>query len=489
MKPLLEYGEILTELFCRLGYLWASVWFCKKYVGALKGSGGLLAALASGGWLLFHIMVRPYGISHIFLMTADHMIFAGLIILLFRGGWEKKLLAASVLMAVMTLTGNFWDSFLSCLVLMFRHGVQKIQEPFLNDREGGVIVCVSFCIVILAVVWLSKSLDSVFCPRPGRWYGALAIPLLGITGVTDVVNWGSANGVMVRSGGTMGLYYDQIFSHMEICVVTGLSMAAAGSYVSGMGRICLEQEKNSRYYAQIAVYKELERQHRQSERLRHDMKNHIIALSGLYGSREWEKMGEYLKTMEAQGLEGGKDVTGNRAVDALLYQKRQWAKREKVQWECDVRIPKEWGIQEFDLCVLLGNLLDNALEECGRLGHREEKGKGEECFVSVKAGVVKRCFLIEVKNSMDMWKAEERKGGSYWKQKMKVHMGEMGDDEGNGPGERVIGFSHKENPWEHGIGLLNVRDVVEKYNGVMNIETKDGSFVVSVLMPFSDDET
>lgn len=46
-----------------------------------------------------------------------------------------------------------------------------------------------------------------------------------------------------------------------------------------------------------------------------------------------------------------------------------------------------------------------------------------------------------------------------------------------------IGFTNKGNPEEHGIGLLNISDVVHKYNGVMNIEVQNGIFTISVLVP------
>ena len=69
---------------------------------------------------------------------------------------------------------------------------------------------------------------------------------------------------------------------------------------------------------------------------------------------------------------------------------------------------------------------------------------------------MKKCFLLEVKNSMDM--TEKYAGGTM----------------------------KKENPKEHGIGLLNVGDVVHKYNGVVNIEAGNGIFVISILMPLND---
>ncbi len=227
-------------------------------------------------------------------------------------------------------------------------------------------------------------------------------------------------------------------------------MAAAGFYVFGMNRIYLEQEKSGRYHAQIAVYKMMAEQYRQSERLRHDMKNHIIALSALSRHKKWEKIDDYLKKMEGIVLDTGGDLTGNKTVDALLYQKRKQAEEEKIKWECDVQMPKTCCINEFDLCVLLGNILDNALEACGRM-------QQEECrFIKIQAKAVKKCFLIEVKNSMDRTE------------------------------KFTEGYTHKGDLQEHGIGLLNVGDVVQGYHGVMNVEAKNGIFVISILVPFPD---
>ena len=144
------------------------------------------------------------------------------------------------------------------------------------------------------------------------------------------------------------------------------------------------------------------------------------------------------------------DMTGNKAVDALLYQKRKRAEEENVKWECDVQMPKECRINEFDLCVLFGNMLDNALEACGRIQ------KGECRFINIQAKTVKKCFLLEVKNSMDRTEKCED------------------------------GFTNKGDSQERGIGLLNVSDVVNKYNGVVNTEAEKGIFVISILMPFSD---
>ena len=450
MKQLLGCTDILIVAPFVLGYLWAADKFCKKILGASKRRERLFLILSFCGCLFSSILSRLYSSLYIFSVLLKPIFFMGLVVLLFRSDREKRILAASMLMVAVRLVTDLCGSFLSCLALSFLHIVKKIPEPFLEDWENGLLSGVSYCFVILTVYWMSKHLESVFYGKRRKWYVILAVPLLVLIIVYDVAGWGASNGIMVRSGGNMGLYYDQIFSHAGFFVLALLSMAATGFYVFGMNRIYLEQEKSGQYHSQIAVYKMLTEQYRQSERLRHDMKNHIIALSALSRNNEWEKINDYLKNMEDIALNAGGDITGNKAVDVLLYQKRKRAEEENIKWECDVQMPKERRINEFDLCVLFGNILDNALEACGRMQ------KGECRFINIQAKTVKKCLLLEVKNSMDRTE------------------------------KFTDGFTNKEDSQEHGIGLLNVGDVVNKYNGVVNVEAEKGIFVISVLMPLSD---
>lgn len=492
---------MIIEALCYAGYLLAAASFCGKYLGASDFCAlhdfdeshdfdkshkkeWLFFLLSLAGGLLVNMVNLWYPGMYILYSMLNHIIFIGLVLVLFRADREKKVLAASMLLVVRTLVVSFCESGLSCLALFLRHTITKVPEPFLHEREGILILCVSSAAAVWALCLVSKRAAPIFSSkmgkfssktgefsrkigkfswqagkfsgrsakfssRSGKWYIVLAVPLFLIVAVVDVANWGASNGIMIRSGGRMGLYYDQMFSHAEICVLTLLSMFAAGFYVFGMVRIDLEQRKSSRYHSQIAVYQMMAEQYRQTERLRHDMKNHIIALSGLYQSNEWGKMGHYLEHLESAGLEADGDLTGSKAVDALLYGKRQRAKKEAVKWECDVHIPHTSGIREFDLCIIFGNLLDNALEACERM-------PGERRFVKIQAKMVKKCFLLEIKNSMD--RAEKRQAG----------------------------FTCKDNPQEHGIGLLNVSDVVQRYNGAMKTEAEDGIFSVSILLPQKD---
>lgn len=411
----------------------------------------------------------------------NQIVFAGLVMALFPADRERKVLAASMLLAVRAMVTLFCESGLSCVLLFWRHLADKVSQPLLREWENALICCFSFAAAVCVLYGLSKRVAPIFFgeieeysrgdfpksgnnfprsrknfPRSRKWYITVAVPLLVLVLMLDVAEWGASNGIMIRSeGGRMGLYYDQIFSHVQVCVQTLLSMCAAGFYVFGMERIVEEQRRSFHYHAQAAVYKMMAEQYQRTERLRHDMKNHIIALSGLCKDKEWEKIGHYLKRLESAGLDEDGDLTGSKVVDALLCGKRQWAKKEKIRWECDVQIPRASGISEFDLCIIFGNLLDNALEACERMS-------GEGRFIHVQAGMAKTYFLLEIKNSTDStvsFDATEK---------------------------RKAGMTQKGNTIEHGIGLQNVSDVVDQYNGSMNIEVEDGIFTVAILLPRRD---
>lgn len=467
-------------ILCRLGYLWAAGRFCRKYLEISRVKEKIWMVVLLGGDILLNGLQNKFtDLPNILFTLGQHVVLIGSV-MMFRGGTEKKLLTGSILTTMTTLTGSFFTSLTACLVLVWKHNWHDIPAPFIEARDESLIICIMLLANMLAVYWLSRRQLSFFSIGNGsglkKGYIVLAMPLLAVTLVTDVANWGASHGVMVRSGGNMGLYYDQLFSHTEFLLLTALSMFAAGFYLFALDRIYLEQKKSSQYHARIAAYQMLEEQYSQMERLRHDMKNHVIALMGLLENGEWEKMGDYLESMRDSGGFGkAEEATGNRAVDALLHQKRQEAERRKIRWECDVQMPKPCCINEFDMCILFGNILDNAVEACERLRCRrplQEDGDEEgERFIHIRARSVKKCFLLEVRNSV---RPEEEYENGKSSQLSRGNMGERAVQGKGDAGRR------------HGIGLINIKDMVKRYDGVMNTEFQDGVFTISVLVPLEE---
>ena len=451
---------MLTSIILWACYTWAINKFCKKYFEITDVIEKLFIFLLFTTLLIADMIHIHYFIPHIFYALLSHIIIIGLVLLFFRADSGKKILAASVLIAIITMLGNFCDSLMCFLTLYMLHTIQGIPEPFLSDWHGYLITCIHIAAVTLTICGSAGRFESVFSGKTRQWYITAALPLLILITIIDVANWGASNGIMVISRESMGLYYDQLFSHAEIGTLAALAMFAAGFYLFGINRIDFEQRKSSQYQAQIVAYKMLDEQHLRAERLRHDMKNHVIALSGLLENKEYEKIGEYLQNMESSGrLESNEDLTGSRAVDAILYQKRTHVEQDNILWECDVQIPKACCVNEFDLCVLFGNLLDNAVEACVRQGTQAADAR----FISIHAGTVRNCFLLEIRNSTDAENAPDPMPARE--------------------NARMAWHTHKQNPGEHGIGLLNVHDVVEKYNGVIDMAASNGIFTVSVLIP------
>lgn len=397
--------------------------------------------------LLAFILNKTCQLPYILLALLHHVFFTGMIFLFLRKKPEEKILTASALIAAATLTSSFCESFLSCLFLLCLHIIRNIPVPFLGKWEMLLITCIQLIVKILSIYWMSGHLKTESFKETGRWHILLSVPLLSVTLIIDAANWSASYGIL-RSRADLSLYYEQLFNHAEMSVITALSLFAAGFCLFGTEKIWLEQQKNSQYHAQITAYRMLEEQYRQLERLRHDMKNHIIALSNLLEHQELEQAKDYLENMEQGGSLGAcEEITGNRTADALLYQKRNLALQKEIAWECDVQIPPACGIHEFDLCVLLGNILDNALEACEKLP------SGSDRFITVQSRMVKKCFFLEVKNSTDL------------------------------QNKNVFPPSGKRHSGTHGIGLLNIQDTVRRYQGTIDAEIHDGVFVISILLP------
>lgn len=439
-------GDFILFLFCYMGYIWTLYRFCKKYLNDLKIDRRVFIILLFVMEAVFNLN-GSVGTPYILRAMLSHMLFVGLFLIAFSDHAMKKFFAAMVLIAVKTLALNFGSSFFSCIVLACTNWITGGQVAYIEPWLEGVTGTAAYCLVILVQIVLRKKFTSVFNHKISSWYLMISVLLICIVTVVDIVNWGASNGIIVVSNANgavyWNVYYNQIFSHIGICLLTILSMCIAGGFIFFMNKIYLEQRQTEKYYSQIEFYKMLNEQYLQMERLRHDMKNHVLVLHGLWTRKEFEKAGNYLEKMMESGNIGGCDeVTGNQAVDALLYNKKKQAETFCVRWVCDVQIPRDCTIDTFDLCVLFGNLLDNAIKAC------EEQEDKEYRFVDIRAQQVKKCFLLVMKNGTIVEDAKQVK---------------------------------------QGIGFLNIYETVKKYDGTVKFKVENNVFEISILFPMNGD--
>ena len=135
----------------------------------------------------------------------------------------------------------------------------------------------------------------------------------------------------------------------------------------------------------------------------------------------------------------------NQEVDSLMNYMLNRAKTVLNHVNYEINIPKELAIRSFDLNVIVGNLLENAIESA-----EQSKERWLELFLNYERGML----FIRVRNSYD--NAIKRKGEIY--------------------------ITTKKEKRIHGIGLQNVKNVVDTYKGDMQISDKDNIFDVKIIL-------
>lgn len=442
MQMYQENYLFFISMLCYGGYAWLAGNFCKTHLAPKKGAGITFPILLFFSYISANAICQNS--SYLAGTAFFHAMLFGLVFLFFGGQTEKKLLAAAILDSGLNLVRELAGSaFYVAWLLAWPDAPANLgnMDQWLCMVLQAAATAGAFCL-------LDGPVASVLEGKVRKWYLMGAVPLMAMAVLQAAAGWGATKGILLRGEDRWNLYYNQLLSHGGNLALVSACICAACFYLSGMDRIYREQKCREQYQSQVAAYQMLEGQYRQMERLRHDMKNHVIGLLGLLEHKEWEKMKDYLNKMaEAGALGGNGEATGNKAVDALLYQKKREAEGRGIRWESDMHVPRDCGIHDFDFCVLIGNILDNAMEACGKLSPETEK------FISIQSRVQKSFFLLEARNS-----AEQKPSGS-------------------------ITCTDKENPKRHGIGIPNILGVAGNYNGAVETRLEGQVFTISILLP------
>ena len=193
---------------------------------------------------------------------------------------------------------------------------------------------------------------------------------------------------------------------------------------------------------------EVENIYKQMRGWRHDYHNHIQTIKAYRSLGENEKIDGYLNSLDADLTSVDTLIkSGNVMVDAILNSKLSLAKSRKINVNAKAVVPKNITISEIDLCVIIGNLLDNAIEACLRIN--DEKKRFIRVYMDMKRGDL----YLSVTNSSEG--KIQKQGGKYI----------------SGKGE------------SHGFGLMRVDKIVDKYNGYIKRNDEDGAFTSEVMLP------
>lgn len=448
--------DFFVSLFCCGLLTGIFLLVLKRHFRITRAKEILFALFLFGGLSVLGVFEEFGSLPFILFMILQNGLVTGTIVAAFEGEREKKLLAAALLLALVKPAVNFFASIMVFLSLAFRHGILKRPVGVLLPWQGYLIDLLAYIITAVFLCFLAERSNKLLEGKTKKWCLMTTGPLFFIISVMDSYNWCVSRGVLFWGGENRNLYENQLFSHGAVCVLSLLCMFGAGAYFYGMHKIHREWQKKEQYRLQTVYLKGLKEQNERMDKIRHDMKNHIISLQGLLASGSLKKLEEYLNMIAGNGgIRESMEITGCRALDALLCEKQRVAQEKKILWKCDMQPFKKLLVDEFDLCVLIGNGLDNAIKACEKIEDEKER------FIHIQAGWVKNCFLLEIKNSVCEKEAADL-GTSFLvrnrlcKSRGKVHQG---------------------------IGFLNMEEAAEKYNGIVSVVVEHKIFSLSVMIP------
>ena len=203
--------------------------------------------------------------------------------------------------------------------------------------------------------------------------------------------------------------------------------------------------QNRAYRAEFELMRQSERQ---ASALRHDMKNHLAALRAYAAQGRLDKVEQYLNAFDRKLTRPGFVHTGNPDIDSILNYKLEQAEEAGARLELDVTLPEGFTADAFDLNVILGNLLDNAVEGLA--------GSGDK-WLALTLKVDRGVFFLKLSNPFDG-----------------VTLQSQGPD---GPV-----FRSRKKGEDHGLGLSIVQRVVEQYHGQLRITASGTVFTVETVL-------
>lgn len=200
-------------------------------------------------------------------------------------------------------------------------------------------------------------------------------------------------------------------------------------------------------------YKTINDIYMSNAKLYHDLNNHLNVLYQLLDEEDWDGAKKYIKEISRPIMKLSKTVwTGTDVVDVIINSKIEKMKELNISYEINVEFPQNTNILPHDMCTILSNLLDNAIEAAGAV---EKAGS-----VELTIRRINYFLLIKVCNSCVIRK------------------------------DKFVNYpsTTKENKELHGWGLPSVKEAVDKYHGTLKCTDEGNQFVTTIMLLFETAE-
>lgn len=425
MNLFVELSANLYDAFC--GVMFVAI-FCgirntRKWF--LVPAIALVFAVST--FFTFH---SAFSALHSLIITA---ILYGVSFFIANGNAVKKILAPIIFEILLLLINTV---FLTAFCFVFDFDLEVLLTQSSSSRHFLIVFCkIVLTISLLLILKFTKFNSSI---TPANLVLYLASPLLSafilyvFMKISLAYNLNEYAPLII--GGTVGL------AIINLCAIFLFELSNRNA--DAKRRLALiekqtEMEKES-YQRMLKTGEEL-------RRIRHDIKNHLLYIRGIIERNETEKAEEYIEKMEeVLGSNEKYMVSGNRTIDYIIASK--FSESTDITLVCTGVFPESKVIDELDLAVLFGNLLDNAIEAV-----KPQENK-----------------LIEIRLSMY---------NDYCNILISNHICES-VLKNNPTLSTTKGKGSK-----HGFGLKSVRSIVDKYAGILDIYEESSKFNIQISLP------
>ena len=349
-------------------------------------------------------------------------------------GKTKNIISVLLVLAV-AFVGNFIDhtipAYVLVTVILYLFPVFYSDEPLVGNRIR--ILLPGILLVIEGIVGCGVYSFGVYC----------LLLFFVLSQKRGYLNWKNGILVTLMAVGIMFLSSSEYLTMGMLLILFFLLESTLREYQMGY-------ESNARDFQNRLMqqqYEEIRSVYLNLRGWRHDYHNHIQAMKAFFDREQYGEARSYLNEIETELERVDSFVrSGNLMADAILNSKITHATNKGIQVACDATLSEELFISDMDLCIILGNILDNAIESC-------EKIPTEQRFLRIYMAIIKEQLYISVQNSApEILNFEER---NY-----------ISTKRGN-----------------HGLGMKRVAAVVEKREGFLNLNNEPGIFGTEITIP------
>lgn len=218
-----------------------------------------------------------------------------------------------------------------------------------------------------------------------------------------------------------------------------------------MGIFAKKIDKQIGAYQQELIqthYAEVENMYKQIRGWRHDYRNHIQTMKAYAAKEDWEAICKYLDLLDTDLTRVDTVIkTGNPMTDAILNSKISLAKSKEIEVHADANISVRLSLSEIDLCCIIGNLFDNAIEASMKLPKEQRRIR----------------VYMDMKNTQLYISFTNFTAGKKLQKVGSVYQTTKGKD--------------------HGFGLVRIDAIVERLEGYISRNSEDGAFTTEILLP------